>query len=457
MLRRFKGGIHPPYNKHPQENRAIIPISAGRTLVISLSQHVGAPCVPTVKVGDSVRLGRLIGEVPEGKLGAKLHSPVSGKVVAIETLPSQQGGFCESIVIENDGKDTYDESILKEGRDVSELTPDEIVECVRSAGIVGMGGAGFPTAAKLDSCKGKIIEYCIANGAECEPYLCCDNRVMIERSESVVLGVILLSKAIGARKTVIAIEKNKPTAIKTMKETVSRLGAKVSVVELPAKYPQGGEKQLIKTIMNKKIGSGKLPTDVGVAVFNVSSCQAVYDACKYNMPLITTTVTVAGSCVRSPENFEARIGTPFSVLAEAVGGFCEEPAKVISGGPMTGAAISTLDIPVTKTTTGMITFTEQEVKGEYNGSCIRCGKCVSVCPMSLSPFMIAAYGEANDLEALVKLKTGDCIECGCCAYVCTGCVPLLARIRAAKARINIAAAEEKAKAAKKPEKEGEDA
>jgi len=445
MLRRFKGGIHPPYNKKPQEGRGIIPISAGQRLVISLSQHIGSPCEPVVKVGDRVKLGQLIADVPEGKLGAKIHSPVSGKVASIEMLPSQQGGFCNSVVIENDGTDTPDPSILSKGRDTEDMTADEICEAVANAGVVGMGGAGFPTAVKIASCKGKIIEYCIANGAECEPYLCCDNRVMIERSEKVIKGLLLLSRAVNARKTVIAIEKNKPAAIAAIKEAVSALGAKVTVIELPTKYPQGGEKQIIKTVMNKKIAGGKLPTDVGAAIFNVSSCQAVYDACAYNMPLITTTVTVAGSCVRSPENFEARIGTPFAVLAESVGGFCQEPAKVISGGPMTGAAISTLDIPVTKTTTGMITFTEQEVKGEYNGSCIRCGKCVSVCPMSLSPFMLAAYSENGMTDALKKYKVTDCIECGCCGYVCTGGVPLIARIRSGKAAVAIAAAEAKKK------------
>ena len=448
MLSRFRGGVHPPYRKRPQNERAIIPLAPGDVLRVPLSQHIGAPCVPVVNVGDEVRLGQVIGEVPEGKLGARVHAPVSGRIAGFEMIPHQSGGFCKCVVIENDGRDLLDSSILRSGRDVDEMTPDEICEAVRRAGIVGMGGAGFPTAVKISSCKGKTIEYCIANGAECEPFLSCDDRVMVERPERVLRGLLLLSRAVGARNTVIAIEKNKPAAIESIKEAIADSSLGVILVELPVKYPQGGEKQLIKAIMNKRVPSGKLPADVGAAIFNVSSCAACFDACRHDMPLITTTVTVAGSCIKSPENFEARIGTPFEVLAAACGGFSEDPAKIISGGPMTGAALSTLDTPVTKTTTGLITFTEEEVKGEYNGACIRCGKCVGVCPMGLSPFLFAAYGEVNNTDALKRYHVKDCIECGCCSYVCTGKVPLIARIRAGKARVAIAEAEEKEKAAK---------
>ena len=452
MVKRFIGGIHPPYNKSPQNGRAIIPLAPGAVLKVPLSQHIGAPCVPTVKAGDRVLLGQVIGEVPEGKLGALIHAPVSGTVTGFEMLPHQSGGFCNCVVIENDGKDESVPTILSEPRDTSEMTADEIAEAVRLAGIVGMGGAGFPTAVKISSCRGKTIEYCIANGAECEPYLSCDDRVMVEHSEKVVRGLALLARATNARKAVIAIEKNKPNAIKCINKAIAEEGAKITVVELPVKYPQGGEKQLIKAIMNKRVPGGKLPADVGAAIFNVSSCAACYDACAYNMPLITTTVTVAGSCIKSPENFESRVGTPFAVLAAACGGFCEDPAKIISGGPMTGAALSTLETAVTKTTTGLITFTENEVKGEYNGACIRCGKCVSVCPMGLSPFIFALYGEVNNTDALERYHIRDCIECGCCSFVCTGRVPLTARIRAGKARVNIAAAAAKEKAAKEAAK-----
>lgn len=455
MLSKFRGGVHPPQNKTPQCNRAIIPLDPGQILRVPFSQHIGAPSIPIVKVGDRVKTGQLIGEIPEGKLGAKVHAPVSGTVTSFEMVPHQSGGFCLSALIESDGQDEFDPSIIKEGRDIDNLTPDEIVDIVENAGIVGMGGAGFPTAVKIKSCRGKTIEYCIANGAECEPYLCCDNRVMIERTEKVIKGLMLLSKAVNARKTVIAIERNKPEAIRMIKEAAAAYGGKVMVVDMPVRYPQGGEKQLIKAIMGKKVPSGKLPADVGAAIFNVSSCQAVYDACRYNMPLISSTVTVAGSCVKSPENFEVRVGTPFSVLVEAAGGFCEDPAKIISGGPMTGAALSTLDTAVTKTTTGMITFTEAEVKGEYNGNCIRCGKCVDVCPMGLSPFMFAIYSENRKAEELEKYHIRDCIECGCCSYVCTGHVPLTARIRAAKSYVNIAATEAKIKAEAKAAKGGD--
>ena len=455
MLNRFRGGVHPPYNKRPQNERAIIPLAPGETLKVPLSQHIGAPCVPVVSVGDEVRLGQVIGEVPEGSLGARVHAPVSGKVTGFEMIPHQSGGFCKCVVIANDGKDLPDPSILREGRDVDAMTPDEICEAVRRAGVVGMGGAGFPTAVKISSCRGKNIDFCIANGAECEPYLSCDDRVMVERPEKVIGGLLLLSRAVGARRTVIAIEKNKPAAIKLIEAAAAASPGNITVVQLPVKYPQGGEKQLIKAIMNRRVPGGKLPADIGAAIFNVSSCAAVYDACRYAMPLITTTVTVAGSCIKSPENFEARVGTPFSVLAAACGGFCEDPAKVISGGPMTGAALSTLETPVTKTTTGLITFTEAEVRGEYNGVCIRCGKCVTVCPMGLSPLLLAAYGEVNNTDALRRFHVKDCIECGCCAYVCTGRVPLIARIRAGKSRVAIAEQEEKEKAAKAAAKEAE--
>ena len=455
MLSRFRGGVHPPYNKRPQNEREIIPLAPGEVLRVPLSQHIGAPCVPVVNVGDEVRLGQVIGEVPEGKLGARIHASVSGKVTGFEMIPHQSGGFCKCVVIANDGKDLLDPSILREGRDTDAMTPEEICEAVRRAGIVGMGGAGFPTAVKISSCKGKTIDFCIANGAECEPYLSCDDRVMVEHPEKVVRGLQLLSRAVGAKNTVIAIEKNKPAAIKCIEAAAAASAGNITVVELPVKYPQGGEKQLIKAIMNKRVPSGRLPADVGAAIFNVSSCAAVYDACRHDMPLVTTTVTVAGSCIKSPENFEARVGTPFSVLAAACGGFCEDPAKVISGGPMTGAALSTLETPVTKTTTGLITFTADEVKGEYNGACIRCGKCVGVCPMGLSPFLFAAYGEVNNVDALKRYHVKDCIECGCCAFVCTGRVPLIARIRAGKSRVAIAEAEEKEKAAKAAAKEAE--
>ena len=446
MFRRFLGGVHPPQNKKPQSERSIIPVSPSSVLKVPLSQHIGAPSYPVVTVGDTVTVGQLIGEIPDGKLGAKVHSPVSGKVVSIEMLPHQSGGFSRSIVIENDGLDTFSSEINRKGRDVSDMTPDEITEAVRNAGIVGMGGAGFPTAVKIDSCHGKRINWCIANGCECEPYLCCDNRVMIEHTQKVLEGLLLLSRAVGAKKTAIAIENNKQQAIKLMRKAVADMNADILVCELPTKYPQGGEKQLVYSVTKKHIPSGKLPADVGAAVFNVSSCAAVYEACKYNMPLITSTVTVAGSCIRSPENFEVRVGTPFSVLKEKCGGFCEEPKKIISGGPMTGAAISSLEnTAVTKTTTGMITFTEAETDMEYNGECIRCGSCTRACPMGLTPNSLAIYSANERVDMLRKLCITDCIECGCCAYSCPAGVPLLALLRAGKSRVAIDNAEKKSK------------
>ncbi|MGE5560627.1 MAG: electron transport complex subunit RsxC [Chloroflexota bacterium] len=427
--RTFAGGAHPHENK---DKTAKLPIEAARMpsrVIIPLSQHVGAPCEPLVKVGDTVAVGQKIGD-SQAFVSAPVNASVSGKVTAIEPLLSPGGANVMSIVIESDGLDTIAEGIAPRG-DLASLSADEIKAIIREAGIVGMGGAGFPTHVKVAPPKDKKVDVYIINAAECEPYVTCDHRLMLERPQDIVLGFKALMKAAGVTRGYIGIEDNKPDAIESMLRAVANESG-ISVVALKTKYPQGGEKQLINAITGRVVPSGGLPADVGVLVSNVSTAVALADALQTGMPVIERTLTVTGPIVSTPRNLRVRIGTSFADLVEQCGGLTAPAAKVISGGPMMGIAQSSLDVPVAKGTSCILVLGEADLDKTPTRACIRCARCVDACPMHLMPIWISQYAERDMYEEAAKLNAVDCIECGTCAYVCPSRRPLVEAIRVAK-------------------------
>ncbi len=425
----FKGGIHPHDNKHATENVDIVKIEVPDRLIFPLQQHIGAPCEPIVAVGDEVKLGQKIA-ASKAFISAPIHTSVSGKVVAIEPVLHPIGTKVMAIIIENDGLDTLHDSVKPKGK-LEDLDPKQIINIVREAGIVGMGGAAFPTYVKLSPPPDKKIEHIIINGAECEPYLTSDHRVMLETPEEVITGLKIIMKVFGLKKGYIGIEENKQDAIKVMKEHVSKAEG-IEVVVLKTKYPQGAEKQLIKVITGKEVPSGGLPADVGAVVNNIDTCTAIARAVTTGMPLTRRIVTVAGSAVKEPRNYHVRIGTPFRVLFEKSGGFIEEPAKIIMGGPMMGIAQHSIDVPVIKGTSGLLAFMEKDVALQPENACIRCGKCVQACPMNLLPLYLNAHANKDDLDKAEEYHVVDCIECGSCSYVCPSKRHLVQTIRVAK-------------------------
>lgn len=429
MLKTFKGGIHPPYNKEMTKQKPVEKAKLPAKVVIPLSQHVGAPCEPIVKVGDMVKVGQKIGEA-KAFVSAPVHSSVSGKVVAVEPRLHASGAYVMSVVIESDGLDEIYEGV-KPPKPLEELSPDEIKNLIREAGIVGMGGAGFPTQVKLSPPADKKIDTVIVNGAECEPYLTADHRLMVERPEDVVLGLRAIMKATGVSKAYIGIEDNKPDALEAMKAAVKGLSG-IEVVPLATKYPQGGEKQLINAITGREVPSGGLPMDVGVIVDNAGTCAAIANVLKTGMPLVERITTVTGSGVKEPKNLLVRIGTPVGELIEQCGGFAGEPGKVIMGGPMMGLSQSSLEVPVMKGTSGVLVLQKSEVKAVESMPCIRCARCVDACPIRLLPTHIAKLAERGRWADAERYHALDCIECGCCAYVCPAHIPLTQLIRLAK-------------------------
>ncbi|MGE4282688.1 MAG: electron transport complex subunit RsxC [Clostridia bacterium] len=438
----FKGGIHPHDNKHHTEKISIINLPAPEKLYFPVVQHIGAPCDPLVAIGDEVKMGQKIAD-SKAFVSAPIHSSVSGKVVAIESILHPNGSKVMAIVIENDGKDTVHESVVPKG-DLSILEPKQIIEIVREAGIVGMGGAGFPTHVKLSPPPDKKIDYVIINGAECEPYLTSDHRVMLETPEEVVLGLKAIMKVFSLNKGYIGIEENKMDAVKIMKEYAAKETG-IEVVVLKTKYPQGAEKQLIKVVTGREVPSGGLPADVGAVVNNIDTCTAIARAIKTGMPLIRRIVTVSGLAVKEPRNYAVRIGTPFRVLFEKSGGFVVDPVKIVMGGPMMGIAQFTIDVPVVKGTSGLLAFTEKEIQLKPESPCIRCGKCVGACPMNLLPIYLGAYSANNVLDKAEEYNALDCIECGSCSFVCPSKRHLVQSIRGAKQAI---IAKKRAQAAK---------
>ena len=418
------GGIHPVEGKEPTEHKALVRFPAPEAVTIPLSMHLGAPATACVSVGDYVKMGQKIGEAA-GFISAPVHSSVSGKVIAIQDLPHATRGTCTAIVIENDGKDLLDESI-KPNKTLEELTPAEIIEIVKNAGIVGMGGAGFPTYVKLNP--GKPIDAVLVNACECEPMLTADHRVLLEYADEIVFGLKAVMKTVNAPKGIIVIEENKPDAIALLREKTADIEG-IEVLEVATQYPQGGEKMLIKRAMGRSVPSGKLPADVGACVSNVSTVKAIADAIKTGMPLIERVTTVTGKYIRSPQNFIVRVGTSAADLVEACGGVSAEDALIKAGGPMMGFPQSTLYTPIMKGSNGIIAIDKDETEPN---ECIKCGRCVDVCPMNLKPLHFFKLAGAQDWQGCKDMNIMDCMECRCCEYICSSKLPLVTMIKMGK-------------------------
>ncbi|MEE8329810.1 MAG: electron transport complex subunit RsxC, partial [Thermodesulfovibrionia bacterium] len=425
-------GIHPDYAKELTERRPIVKADLPQRVVIPLSQHTGAPAKPEAGIGGLVKRGQVIGS-PQGLISAFVHASISGKVVAISDFPNPSGKMVSSIVIEGDGKD---EAVpFKNNPDYLKLSADEIRAIIKNAGIVGLGGAAFPTNVKLSPPKEKPIDTVILNGAECEPYLTADHRMMVERPKEIVEGLKIIMKSLSVTEGYIGIESNKPDAIEKMKEAVSG-DSNISVWPLEVKYPQGAEKMLIKAIKAREVPSRGLPMDVGVVVQNVGTAYAAYEAVRYGKPLIERVVTVTGRGIKEPKNMSVRIGTLISELINQCGGLLDNAVKVIAGGPMMGFAQWSLDVPVVKGTSGILVLTDKEYfpADEYF-SCIRCGSCIDICPMGLNPSMLSILSEKGLYEETKEYDLFDCFECGSCAYVCPSHRPMVQFMRLAKSQV----------------------
>lgn len=427
----FRGGIHPPQNKTLSQSAPIEDFNP-KTVVIPLLQHIGAPCDSLVKVGDSVKVGQKIGE-SKAFMSVPVHASVSGTVKKIETHQVPGGLKVNSITIESDGLYEIDSSV-KPKASIESLTKEEIIAFIKESGIVGMGGASFPTHVKLSPPKDKPIDTLIVNGAECEPYLTTDHRVMLERGELVLFGTKVIMKALGINKAYIAIETNKPDAIEAMKNIVKD-EEEIEVAELVTKYPQGCEKRIIYAITEREVPSGGLPMEVGCVVENVGTVAAIGNAFKTGMPLVQRVVTVTGSAVVKPKNLNLRIGTLFKDAIEACNGYKSEPGKIISGGPMMGISQFTDEVPVVKATSGILVLNKKEASVPESSNCILCGKCSQVCPVYLQPYKISRFSILRDFDRADEYHAADCVECGACSYVCPAKRPLKETISLAKKEV----------------------
>ena len=435
MKKTFRiGGVHPDDNKISR-NCEIEVLPLPQTVYISMAQHLGAPAKPIVAVGDKVKAGQPIAE-PGGFISAWVHSSVSGTVKSIAPRKDISGNYMTHIEIAVEG-DEWAEGIDLSDTLVTDIPSDRaaVLAKIQACGVVGLGGATFPTHVKLNPAPGSVAECLILNGAECEPFLTSDNRIMIERSREIVVGAAIMKMVLGNCPAVIAIEENKPEAIKAMSEAVSELGySGIEVMTLKKKYPQGGEKQLINAVMRREVKSGGLPISAGAVVQNVATSLAVYEAVQKNKPLVTNTMTITGDCLdpEAQHNYLFRIGMPLSYIAQYAGGVPEKCAKIVSGGPMMGEAISNMDACTVKGSSSLLYLSSAFTKRGEASYCIRCGKCADACPMGLEPFLLnklAKHGRMDELEANA---IQDCISCGCCQYTCPANIPLLDTINIAK-------------------------
>ncbi len=425
----FFGGVHPKDMKSLSRFRQITTFPAPEQVIIPLSQHIGAPCKPLVKKGDTVRMGQKIGD-GEG-LCVPVHASVSGTVKSIEPKPHTNGTTVMAVVIENDGQYTPDPSI-KPRRCVDGLSPEELIAIIREAGIVGMGGAAFPTHVKLSSGMGKV-DTVIVNASECEPYITADELLLLTEADACMRGLEIIMKIFGLKQAVIGMENNKPQAADAVRKAL-RFHPGIKLKLLPARYPQGAEKQLVQAVTGRQVPPGGLPAQVGCAVFNAATCVAICEAVYEGLPLIRRIVTVSGDITMEPRSFVVSIGTTFYDLLEAVG-FREYPYKVLSGGPMMGAAQFDLAVPVIKGVNAVTILGEKNKYVAENPHCIRCGKCIAACPMHLMPLYLYSAQQKGDVDAMKSHNILDCMECGACAYTCPACIPLVHCIRTGKQKL----------------------
>lgn len=429
MLSKIKWGIHPNTHKTLTEAKPIVCETLPDLVILPVQQHLGVPCLPIVKKGDHVKKGQLIAR-SDAPVSSNVHATLSGKVVDLSTKPHPYLGECLAITIENDGLDQWKEGVLTE-RDWQTLKAGELVELIKQAGIVGLGGATFPTHIKLLPPKDAVIDTLILNGAECEPFLTADHRIMLEYPERLVSGILILKKILAVNHVVVGIEDNKMDAVQVLTKALS--GTNVKVQAIPTKYPHGSEKMLIQTLLKREVPCGQLPLSIGVVVQNVGTAVAICDAVEHGIPLIERIVTISGSAIKEPKNLKLRVGTTFAEAIKQCGGLKFVPEKILSGGPLMGSAQYTTEVPVIKGINGILALSKQDVQQGTSTNCIRCGRCVSACPMGLNPTMLSTLAEKGLFdEAKEDYHLLDCMECGTCGYVCPAKRTMVHYIRYAK-------------------------
>ncbi|MBI5137356.1 MAG: electron transport complex subunit RsxC [Nitrospirae bacterium] len=432
LFRSFLGGIHPDYRKEMSAAAPVRDLPLPERVAVPLIQHIGMPCEPLVTVGDRVLTGQPIGDA-QGLMKARAHATVSGTVTAIALLPHPSGREVPAVVIESDGADEW--VALEPCPDYLEQPAATLLARIADAGIVGLGGASFPTRVKLSPPAEHRLDTLIVNGAECEPYLTADHRLMVEEAPRVAEGIRVIARILGVERVIVGIEDNKPDAIRAMRAALAASDRPVTLGVLPTKYPQGGEKQLIAALTGREVPSGGLPMDVGVVVHNVGTAAAVRDAVCLGRPLVERIVTVTGEGIARPGNARVRLGTPARVLVEAFGGTVGDVGKVVFGGPMMGVAQYNLDVPVVKGTSGILVIPKDGIDAGTIRPCIRCSACIEVCPIGLLPNMISVCAERGAFTDSQRFHPFDCIECGCCSYVCPSYRPLVQMIRFAKSEV----------------------
>jgi len=431
-LFRLRGGVHPESRKELAAERAIRVLPLPERLFVPLQQHVGAPAQPLVQVGDRVRKGQLIG-ASQGNISAPVHAPTSGRIVAVGDYPAAHpsGLTAPAVTIESDGEDRWLETGMT--TDPFSLSPEEIAARVGSAGIVGLGGATFPSAVKLNLSRKSNVRTLIINGGECEPYITSDDRLMRERAAEIVEGVRLIRYAVGATEVMVGIEENKPAALAAMQAAAA--GSEVRVLAVPAMYPMGWDKQMIKALTGCEVPADGRSADIGVLVHNVATAYAVRDAIRFGRPLVSRMVTVSGGAVAEPGNLEVPIGTPVETLFRFCGGFSNKPARLVLGGPMMGIELYTAAVPIVKGTSGVLALTAREIGSLQPAPCIRCSSCVRACPVGLLPLEMAAHIRAGNSNGAVSRGLKDCIACGCCSFVCPSHIPLVHYFNFAKGEL----------------------